>query len=141
MNDLIADIIKLTDEIEEKLIGWRRDIHQHPELGNQEFRTSKLVADHLREIGVDEVYENLCGATGVMGIIHGAEDGPIVGVRCDMDALPVKEATGLPFASEAFCEWGDQGTVPVMHACGHDNHTAMVMAVGEVVCRLKDQYS
>ena len=139
MSDLKQEIIEQTDAIEEKLIGWRRAIHQHPELGNQEVRTSKLVADHLRSIGVDEVYEHLCGATGVMGLIRGAKPGPTVGIRCDMDCLPVKETTGLPFASVDTMTWGDQGTVPVMHACGHDNHTAMLMAVAEVIQNLKSE--
>lgn len=137
--DLNSRIIQLTDEIEEKMIAWRRDIHQHPELGNQEYRTSTKVAEHLRAVGVDEVYEHLCGATGVMGIIHGAKPGPTVGIRCDMDALPVKETTGLPFASMETCTWGDQGTVPVMHACGHDTHVAMLMAVAEVIAALKEE--
>lgn len=137
MSDLTNRIVQLTDEIEDKLIGWRRAIHQHPELGNQEYNTSAMVAQHLRDIGVDEVYEHLCGATGVMGIIHGAKPGPTVGIRCDMDALPVLEQTGLPFASTDTSTWGDQGTVPVMHACGHDTHTAMLMAVAEVVNTLK----
>jgi amidohydrolase len=132
-------INQYAEEIEEKLIAWRRDFHEHPELGNQEFRTSKIVADHLRAIGVDEVYDGLAGATGVIGIIHGATGGPIVGLRADMDALPVEEETGLPFASIATSQWGDQGTVPVMHACGHDTHTAMLMATAEVLVRPRSQ--
>lgn len=139
MSDLKQKIIEQTDEIEEKLIAWRRAIHQHPELGNHEFKTAEMVAEHLRAIGVEEVYEHLAGATGVMGIIHGAKPGPIVGIRCDMDCLPVKEETGLPFASCDTGTWGDQGTVPVMHACGHDAHVAMLMAVGEVVNSLKSE--
>ena len=134
-----ALIIQYADEITEKLIAWRRDIHEHPELGNQEFRTGKIVADHLRAIGTDEVYDGLTGSTGVLGIIRGATDGPTVGLRADMDALPIKEETGLSFASQATTQWGDQGIVPVMHACGHDAHTAMLMATAEVLVRLRSQ--
>jgi amidohydrolase len=132
-------INQYAEEIEERLIAWRRDIHEHPELGNQEFRTSKIVADHLKAIGVDEVYDGLGGATGVIAIIRGATDGPTVGLRADMDALPVKEETGLPFASKATSQWGEQGLVPVMHACGHDTHTAMLMATAEVLVRLRSR--
>ena len=137
--DVDALINKYAEEIEEKLIAWRRDIHEHPELGNQEFRTSRLVADHLRAIGVDEVYDGLTGATGVIGIIHGTSHGPIVALRADMDALPIKEETGLPFASKVTSQWGDQGIVPVMHACGHDTHTAMLMATAELLVRLRSK--
>ena len=137
--EIDALIDHYAEEIEERLIAWRRDIHEHPELGNQEFRTSMIVAEHLRSVGVDEVYDGLAGATGVIGIIRGAEDGPTVALRADMDALPIKEETGLPFASKATSQWGDQGTVPVMHACGHDTHTAMLMATAEVLVRLRTE--
>lgn len=137
MNPLDQEINQRCEQINDQVIAWRRDIHQHPELGNQEFRTSKLVAEHLRRIGVDEVYEGLAGGTGVLGILHGGEDGPIVGLRADMDALPIKEATGLPFASKETSTWGDQGEVPVMHACGHDMHTAMLMGAATVLCEMR----
>jgi len=132
-------INEYSDEIEEKMIAWRRDIHEHPELGNKEMRTSKLVADHLRDIGVDEIHERIGGTPSIIGVIYGAQEGPVIALRCDMDALPIKEETGLPFASKVTQEWGDQGVVPVMHACGHDCHTAMLMAAAEVIVKLRDQ--
>lgn len=122
--------------IEDKLIAWRRDIHQHPELGNQETRTSKLVADHLRALGM-EVKTGVAG-TGVVAVLKGGKPGPVVALRADMDALPVKEQVDVPFASKA------RGTylgkeVDVMHACGHDTHTAILMATAEVLAGMKDQ--
>ena len=92
-------IIQEANNISEQVIAWRRDIHAHPEMSNMEFRTSKLVAAHLKSLNFDEVYEGLAGGTGVIGILHGAQDGPTVGMRFDMDAQAVKETTRLPFAS------------------------------------------
>ena len=117
MTDVDQRIHQYADEVYESVVRWRRDFHLHPELGNQEVRTSQIVAEHLRAIGVDEVYEHLAGGTGVLGVIHGAQPGPTVGLRADMDALPIREDTGLPFASTDTTQWGNQGTVPVMHAC------------------------
>src|SRR3954463_260807 len=122
--------------IEGRLIGWRRDIHQHPELGDQETRTSKLVADHLRSLGL-EVRTGVA-RTGVVAVLKGAKPGPTVALRADMDALPVKEPVGLPFASEAKAQYLGK-EVDVMHACGHDTHTAILVAVAEVLTSLKDQ--
>ena len=113
-----------------KLIAWRRDIHQHPELGDQEIRTARLVADHLRNLGLDVRTE--VARTGVVGILKGAKPGPTVALRADMDALPVKEPAELPFASKATVTLNGK-TVPLMHACGHDAHTAMLMAAAEVL--------
>lgn len=138
MNELDQRIQQYADEIEAQMIAWRRDLHQHPELGNQEHRTSAIAAAWLQEIGVDEVYTGLAGSTGVLGLIHGSRPGPTVGLRCDMDCLPVREETGLPFASTATMEWGSQGQVPVMHACGHDTHTAMLMAAASVLVKCRD---
>ncbi len=124
-----------TASIETKLIAWRRDIHQHPELGDQELRTARLVEEHLRGLGL-EVRTGVA-RTGVVGILKGAKPGPTVALRADMDALPVKEPDGLPFASKAKGRhWGKE--VDVMHACGHDAHTAMLMATAEVLTGLKD---
>lgn len=121
--------------IEAKLIAWRRDIHQHPELGDQETRTSRLVSEHLRNLGL-EVRTGVA-RTGVIGILKGTKPGRTVALRADMDALPVKEPDGLPFASKAKGRhWGKE--VDVMHACGHDTHTAMLMAAAEVLAGLKD---
>lgn len=130
-----TDVRKRSAAIEEKLIAWRRDIHQHPELGDQETRTSKLVAEHLRGLGL-EVRTGVA-RTGVVGILKGGKPGRTVALRADMDALPVKEPAGLPFASQSTAEYFGK-TVPVMHACGHDAHTAVLMATAEVLAGLKD---
>jgi len=122
--------------IQPQLVAWRRDIHQHPELGEQEVRTAKLVADHLEGLGL-EVRTGV-GRTGVVGILRGAKPGRTVALRADMDALPVKEPAGLPFASRARGLY--HGTeVDVMHACGHDAHTAMLMAAAEVLAGIRDE--
>ncbi|HVK58417.1 MAG TPA: amidohydrolase [Candidatus Kapabacteria bacterium] len=122
--------------IEENVIKWRRDIHQHPELGDQEKRTSRLVADHLLALGLD-VRTNVA-RTGVIGILKGARPGKTVGLRADMDALPVKEPEGLPFASKEKGVYEGQ-EVDLMHACGHDAHTAMLMGVAQVLSGLREQ--
>ncbi|MBA1204800.1 amidohydrolase [Pseudomonas capeferrum] len=122
--------------IERKLIDWRRDIHQHPELGDQETRTSTLVADHLRKLGL-KVHTGIA-RTGVVGILEGGKPGPTVALRADMDALPVKEPEDLSFASKARSIY--QGKeVDVMHACGHDAHTAMLMATAEVLAGMREE--
>lgn len=121
--------------VEPKLIEWRRDIHQHPEMGDQETRTAKLVADHLRALGL-KVQTGIAN-TGVVGILEGAKPGPVVALRADMDALPVKEPEGLPFASKARGDYKGQ-QVDVMHACGHDAHTAMLMATAQVLAGMRD---
>lgn len=126
----------LVGKVEDKVVSWRRDIHQHPELGNREFRTAKLIADHLRSLGME--VETGIAHTGVVGILRGQAESPVVALRADMDALPVKEMVDLPFASEA------KGTymgkeVDVMHACGHDNHVAILMGAAEVLAGMRDQ--
>jgi amidohydrolase len=125
-----AALLEAIDRIESRVVAWRRDIHQHPELGNREFRTSNLVAAHLRELGL-EVRTGVA-RTGVIGILRGAKPGRVLALRADMDALPVREQTGLPFASTTIAEYGF-AKVPVMHACGHDAHTAMLMGAAEVL--------
>ena len=132
---LEAEVRKRSAAVEEKLIAWRRDIHQHPELGDQEARTSRLVAEHLRGLKL-EVRTGIA-RTGVVGILKGGKPGRIVALRADMDALPVEEPEGLPFASQETAEYYGE-MVPVMHACGHDAHTAMLMATAEVLAGLKD---
>ncbi|MBS0542502.1 MAG: amidohydrolase [Proteobacteria bacterium] len=122
--------------IESKLIGWRRDIHQHPELSNQEVRTAKLVADHLRSLGLE--VKTGVGGTGVVGILKGGKPGKVVALRADMDALPVKEQVDLPFASKAKGKHMGK-EVDVAHACGHDAHTAILMATAEVLAGMRDQ--
>jgi amidohydrolase len=132
---LEAKVRERAASIENKLIAWRRDIHQHPELGDQENRTSRLVAEHLRSLGM-EVRTGIA-RTGVVGVLKGAKPGRTVALRADMDALPVKEPEGLSFASRAKGRhWGKE--VDVMHACGHDTHTAMLMAAAEVLASLKN---
>ncbi|WP_068303623.1 M20 family metallopeptidase [Pararhodobacter sp. CCB-MM2] len=129
---LAARLSAHADAIFDRMIEWRRDFHANPELGNQEFRTAGIVADHLERLGFDEVRRGLGGSTGVIGILQGGQPGPCVALRADMDALPVRETTGLPFASGQTGIWGGE-TVPVMHACGHDAHTAVQMAVAEIL--------
>lgn len=117
--------------VEARMIEWRRDIHQHPELGNQERRTAGLVAAHLKRLGY-EVREGVA-VTGVIGLLRGgAGPGPVLALRADMDALPVTEEVDLPFASRVRVRWGGQ-EVGVMHACGHDCHVAILMAAAEVL--------
>jgi amidohydrolase len=124
--------------VEQKVIGCRRQIHEHPELGDQETQTSALVADHLRRLGL-EVRTGVA-RTGVVGVLRGARAGRTVALRADMDALPVKEPPGLPFASTATQTYLSK-EVPVMHACGHDAHTAMLMGVAEVLSGIKDDFA
>ena len=130
--DLSADI----EAVEPKVIAWRRDIHQNPELSNREFRTAALVAKHLEALGVE--VETGIAHTGVVGTLVGALPGPVVALRADMDALPVTEQTDLPFASKVRAEYnGEQ--VGVMHACGHDAHVAILMGAAEVLAENREQ--
>ncbi len=125
--DLKSSIDAITAETTDDLIAIRRTIHRHPELGFEEFETSKLIAKHLEDLGVP--YRSGIGQTGVVGLIEGASPGPTVAIRGDMDALPVQEETGLPFASE----------IPgKMHACGHDGHTTILLGIAGVLSRLRD---
>ena len=117
-----------------KVVAWRRDIHQHPELGNRETRTATLVADHLRSLGM-EVRTGVAH-TGVVGVLRGARPGPVVALRADMDALPVTELVNVPFASKVRTMYNGQ-EVGVMHACGHDNHVAILMGVAEVLAGMR----
>ena len=128
------DIDRRASQVEAQVIAWRRDIHQHPELGNREFRTSALVAAHLKALGL-EVRTGV-GHTGVIGILRGGKPGRVVALRADMDALPVSEPAGLSFASTARATYNGQD-VGVMHACGHDTHTAMLMGVAQVLAGMK----
>jgi amidohydrolase len=117
-----------------RVVAWRRDIHANPELGFAETRTAALVADHLRALGL-EVRTGV-GRTGVVGVLRGGRPGRTVALRTDMDALPVLEATGLPFASTATGTYMG-AAVPVAHACGHDAHIAMLMGAAEVLAGMK----
>src|SRR5712691_4674463 len=133
---LEQEIRRRAAQIENKLIAWRRDIHEHPELGEQETRTAGLVAEHLGRLGL-EVKTGIA-RTGVVAILKGGKSGPVVALRADMDALPVKEPEGLPFASKAKGKYLGR-EVDVMHACGHDAHTAILMATAEVLAAMKDK--
>ena len=133
---LETEVRKRASTVEEKVIKWRRDIHEHPELADQETRTSHLVAEHLRSLGL-EVRTGVA-RTGVIGVLQGGKPGRSMALRADMDALPVKEPEGLPFASKARQPYLGK-EVDVMHACGHDAHTAMLMGVAEVLAGIKDQ--
>ena len=133
---LYPQMAERTKSVEQKVIAWRRDIHQHPELGNQEKRTATLVAAHLKALGY-EVREGVA-VTGVVATLKGGKPGPVVALRADMDALPVKEQVDLPFASKARATWAGK-EVDVMHACGHDGHVAILMGVAEVLAGMKEQ--
>ena len=134
-NSLAAAIDAAAASIEPQVIAWRRDIHEHPELGNREFRTAALVAAHLRQLGFDEVRTEVAH-TGVVGLLKGALPGPVVALRADMDALPVSEEVDVPFASKVRAVWNGE-EVGVMHACGHDTHTAILMGVAQVLAGLR----
>jgi len=121
---------------EAALIGWRRDFHQHPELGNRETRTSGVVAAHLEKLGL-KVRTGIAH-TGVMAVLEGGRPGPVVGLRADMDALPVAEEVDVPFRSAARTTYNGED-VGIMHACGHDGHTAMLMAVADALAAHRDE--
>jgi amidohydrolase len=128
-------IAAATDKIESRCIAWRKQIHQHPELGNREFNTGKLIAAHLKKLGI-EVQEGV-GKTGIVGILRGAKPGPCIGLRADMDALPIVEKVNVPYASIEKANYNGQ-EVGVMHACGHDTHVAMLMSVAEILANMKN---
>ncbi|GAA4359089.1 M20 family metallopeptidase [Hymenobacter saemangeumensis] len=131
---LNARIAQLSAQQQDQVVAWRRDFHQHPELGNEETRTAGIVAAHLRKLGLE--VKTGVGRTGVVGILRGGKPGRVVALRADMDALPVTEATGLAFASTVKTTYLGQ-PVGVMHACGHDSHTAILMGVAEVLSQVK----
>jgi amidohydrolase len=130
------ELDKRTTEVTPKVIAWRRDIHEHPELGMQETRTAALVAAHLKSLGM-EVRTGV-GGTGVVGVLRGGRPGKVVALRADMDGLPVTEMVDLPFKSKVRTTMRGQ-EVGVMHACGHDNHVAILMGAAEVLAGMKAQ--
>lgn len=129
-----AEVAKRADAIEQKVIEWRRDFHQHPELGNREVRTAGIVAKHLQSLGIE--VKTGVAVTGVVGVLKGGKPGPVVALRADMDALPITERTPVPFASKVKTIYNGQ-EVGVMHACGHDSHVAILMGVAEVLAGMK----
>jgi amidohydrolase len=133
---LHAEIARRASQVVPKVVAWRRDIHQHPELSGQEVRTARVVADHLRALGM-EVRTGV-GGHGVVGVVRGGRPGPVVALRADMDALPVTEEVDLPFKSTVRTSYNGQ-EVGVMHACGHDNHVAILMGAAEVLAGMKDR--
>ncbi len=132
--DHSAAVSKAADQIEQKVIDWRHDIHQNPELGNREFRTAALITKHLKSLGIE--VQTKVGVTGVVGILKGDKPGPVVALRADMDALPVEEKNDLPFASKVKTIYNGTET-SVMHACGHDGHVAILMGVAELLSGMK----
>ncbi len=134
--DMSREIDAATARIMPKIVEWRRHVHQYPELGNREIKTAKYIEDHLRKLGM-EVRTGVA-KTGVVGILKGSQPGPVIGLRADMDALPVTERNALAFASKEIAEFNGQ-KVGVMHACGHDTHVAMLMGAAEVLTGLKDK--
>jgi len=130
-----AKVDELSASVEPKVIAWRRDIHEHPELSNRETRTAKLVAEQLKRMGL-EVQTGIAH-TGVVGFLKGGRPGPTVAIRADMDALPVTEKTDVPFKSHATAIYRGE-TVGVMHACGHDSHTAMLMGIAQIFAGVRD---
>lgn len=136
----MPDAAKLAAGVEQKVIDWRRDLHQHPELSNREFRTSKIIEKHLKSLGLE--VQTGVAHTGVVAILKGGKlkggkPGPLIAIRADMDALPVTEVVDVPFASKVTDTYRDQ-KVGVMHACGHDTHVAMLMGVAENLVKVKD---
>ena len=133
---LDAEVDRRAAQIQAKVVAWRRDIHEHPELSNRETRTAELVAQHLRALGL-EVRTGVAH-TGVIGVLRGGRPGPVVALRADMDALPVTEEVDVPFASRVRATYNGQD-VGVMHACGHDTHVAMLMGVAEVLAGMRKE--
>ena len=131
-----TEIKREVDAVIDDVISWRRDFHEHAELSNREFRTAKVIAEHLRDLGM-EVTTGVA-KTGVVGLLKGALPGPVVALRADMDGLPVVERTGLPYASTQRSEYEGR-EVGVMHACGHDTHMAILMGAAEILAGMREQ--
>jgi amidohydrolase len=129
-----AEVDSRATAVAGKVVAWRRDIHAHPELSNREVRTAALVAEHLRALGLE--VKTGVAHTGVVAVLRGGRPGPVVALRADMDALPVTEEVDLPFASKVRSTYNGQD-VGVMHACGHDNHVAILMGVAEVLAGMR----
>lgn len=133
--DLRSDTEALARKIEPRVIAWRRDFHEHPELGNNEVRTAAIVAAHLKKLGME--VQTGVAHTGVVALLRGGKPGPVVALRADMDALPVTEQVDVPFASKVRTIWAGNET-GVMHACGHDTHVAILMGVAEILAQVRE---
>src|SRR5437016_5946603 len=131
-----TEIDRRATQMESKVGARRRDMHEHPDLGNRETRTAKIVADHLRSLGIE--VKTGVAHTGVVGVLRGGRPGKVVALRAEMDALPVSEQVDLSFASKVKTIYNGQ-EVGVMHACGHDTHVAILMGVAEVLAGMKNQ--
>lgn len=131
-----AQTVSISNELEKKVIEWRRDLHLNPELSNREFRTADVIAKHLTSLGLE--VETGVAHTGVIGVLKGGKPGPTIALRADMDALPVIEQTDVSFKSKAVSEYRGK-EVGVMHACGHDLHMAMLMGAAEQLAIMKEQ--
>ncbi|MAH27147.1 MAG: N-acyl-L-amino acid amidohydrolase [Pseudoalteromonadaceae bacterium] len=135
-SDINTELKSANKSVSEKVIKWRRHLHKYPELSNREFETAKYVAKHLRSLGLE--VQTGVAHTGVVAKLKGGKKGPLIALRADMDALPVKEQVDLPFASTQTTEYKGN-TVGVMHACGHDNHVAILMAAAESLVKIKEE--
>jgi amidohydrolase len=133
---LKTKIAQKATALEQKVVAWRRDFHQNPELGNREFKTAQKITDHLKSLGIE--VQTGVAKTGVVGILKGGKPGPVVALRADMDALPVKERVDIAFASKVEGEYNGQ-KVSIMHACGHDSHVAMLMGTAEILAAIKSE--
>jgi amidohydrolase len=131
-----SQIDQRAEVLEDQVIEWRRHFHEHPELSNRETETAAYIAERLRALNID--VETGVAHTGVVGVLKGGQPGPVVGLRADMDALPVKERVDVPFASTATGTYNGE-TVPVMHACGHDTHMAMLLGAATILAEMRDE--
>jgi len=131
---LKAQVAKKADALQPQLVTWRRDLHEHPELGNHETRTAGIIAAHLKALGLE--VKTGVAKTGVVGLLKGGKPGPVVALRADIDGLPIIERTPVPFASKVKATYNN-AEVGVMHACGHDTHVAMLMGVAQVLSSMK----
>lgn len=133
---LKAQVAKKADAMQPQLVTWRRDLHEHPELGNHETRTAGIIATHLKALGLE--VKTGVAKTGVVGLLKGGKPGPVVALRADIDGLPIIERTPVPFASKVKTTYNN-AEVGVMHACGHDTHVAMLMGVAQVLSSMKSE--
>ena len=134
--DFQSQIDQRAEALEDQVIEWRRHFHENPELSNRETETAAYIAERLRALDID--IETGVAHTGIVGVLEGGRPGPVVGLRADMDALPVKERVDVPFASTAMGTYNGE-TVPVMHACGHDTHMAMLLGAATILSEMRDE--